>query len=328
MITVIIPCRNEKDFIDLCLDSVVTQDYPKTELEVLVVDGMSEDGTREIVEDYERKYHFVRILDNPKRITPSALNIGVNNAKGEVIVIIGSHSRYEKGYITKCVKYLNEYNVDNIGGVITTFPRNNTLMGKAIANALSSPFGVGDSTFRTGSKEPKWVDTVFGGCYRKEIFEKIGLFNENLQKGQDFEFNNRLRKTGGKILLVPEIESYYYARSTLDKTFYKYYFGEGFWAVYPVRFVGRRFICLWRLVPFIFVLSLIGTGILAIFFTFFWWLFLSIIGLYFLANLCASIKISTKEKDFRYLIDLPIVFASIHISYGIGTAYAILKLLL
>ena len=171
---------------------------------------------------------------------------------------------------------------------MVTFPRGDTLIGRAIANSLCSRFGVGSSTFRTGSKEPKWVDTVFGGCYKKKVFEKIGLFNENLQKGQDFEFNNRLRRAGGRILLVPEIESYYYARSTLDESFYKYYFREGFWAVYPVRFVGRSFICLWRIVPLIFVLSLIGTVILTILFTFFWWLFLSIISVYFLGSLCAS----------------------------------------
>ncbi|MGB9743313.1 MAG: glycosyltransferase family 2 protein [Minisyncoccales bacterium] len=328
-VSIIIPCRNEEKFIGKCLESIIKQDYPKEKMEVLVVDGMSEDKTRERIEEFKIKNLKlkIKILDNPNKFTPFGLNIGVKNAKGEIIIRMDAHATYEKNYISKCVKYLNEYNADNVGGVMKTLPRENTLFGRAVALALSSSFGVGKSTFRKGSKKPKWVDTVFGGCYKREVFDKIGLFNENLLKGQDMEFNLRLKKAGGKILLHPEIVSYYYARSKLNLSFCRFYFGEGFWAVYPAKFVGKSFIFLWRLIPFAFVSSLIITAILSFFSPFFKWLFIFIVSFYFLANLYFSFLIAIKEKDFRYFFVLPLIFALIHISYGFGSIYGFFKLL-
>jgi len=328
LVSVILPCRNEEKFIGKCLDSVVANMYPKDKLEILVVNGMSDDGTRKILEKCTQRYPFIRILDNPKKITPCALNVGIEGARGEIIMRMDAHATYEKDYISKCVHYLGEYNADNVGGTMVTVPRNNTFIGRAIVIALSHRFGVGNSSFRIGSKELKWVDTVFGGCYRKDVFEKIGLFNEDLRKGQDFEFNTRLRNTGGRILLVPEIVCYYYARSTLNKSFCKFYFGEGFWAIYPTKFVGMKFLSLWRLVPFVFVSSLIITGILSIFSPFFPWLFLFIGTSYLLASQCVSVEISIKKRNFQYLFGMPIVFGTIHIFYGIGSAYAVFRLLI
>jgi len=199
-VSVIIPCRNEEKYIGKCLDSLVKQDYPKDKLEVLVVDGMSEDKTREIIEEHIKKYSFIKLLKNPRKFTPFGLNIGIKEAQGAIIIRMDAHAAYEKDYISKCVKSLEKYKVDNVGGIMKTLPANSTLISKAIALSLSSPFGVGNAYFRIGSKEPREVDTVFGGCYRREIFEKIGYFNENLPRGQDMEFNLRLREFGGKIL--------------------------------------------------------------------------------------------------------------------------------
>jgi glycosyltransferase involved in cell wall biosynthesis len=329
-VSIIIPCRNEEKFIEKCLESILNQDYPKEKMEVLVVDGMSEDKTREIIKNFQfsNPNFQLRLLDNPKKFTPFAFNIGIKEAKGEIIMLAGAHATYEKDYVSKCVKYLKEYNADCVGGNMITLPQEDTFIGRGIALVLSHPFGVGKSTFRRGSKEPKWVNTVFAGCYKREVFDKIGFFNENLIKGQDAEFNLRLRKSGGKILLHPEIKSYYYARSKLNFSFLKFYFWEGFWAVYPVKFVGKNFIALWRLIPCIFISSLIITSGLPFLSPIFKWFFVFIIGIYAFFNLCSSLQIAFSQRDFRYFFILPFIFAIIHFSYGFGSLYALFRLLL
>ncbi|MFH1563828.1 MAG: glycosyltransferase family 2 protein [Nitrospirota bacterium] len=322
-VSIIIPCRNEERFISKCLDSIIANDYPEDKFEVLVVDGMSTDGTREILQGYEKGHPFIKVLDNPEKITPVAINIGIKAAKGEIVMIMSGHTIYKNDYILKCVRYLNEYKADNVGGVLITLPGANTLIGKAITFALSHPFGVGNSCFRTGSNEPRWVDTCSFGCYRKEVFDKIGLYNENLVRSQDMEFNLRLKKAGGKTLLHPEIIGYYHAKSTLTG-FYKHNFDDGVWAIYPLRF-GSQLFCLRHLIPLIFVLSLIFSIVLSFFLPIFFWLFLFIFSLYFLTNLYSSYKISLRERNFRYLFILPLVFAARHIGYGLGSVWGLLK---
>ena len=325
-VSVIIPCRNEEKYIEECLDSVINQDYPKEKLEVLVVDGMSEDRTREVIEKYTKQYLFIKLLNNPKKITPVAFNIGVKNSNGDFIIIMGAHSVYERDYISKCVKYSNEYNADNVGGIWKIVPREKTLVAKSIAFASSSIFGAGDAYYRSGySGKPKWVDTVFGGCYKREIFDKIGLFNENLIRNQDFEFNLRLRRAGGKILLVPNIVSYYYPKSNL-RDFFMHNFKDGFSITHPLKLGVRAFS--WRhLMPLIFVLGLTGTGILGIFFPIFVWFFLVILGLYLLVNFYFSCEISIKEKNWKYFFVMPTVFAARHIGYGLGSIWGLILII-
>lgn len=214
LVSIIIPSRNEERFIDKCLDSILEQNYSKKNLEVLVVDGKSEDKTKEIVNKYSKKHSFIKLLDNPKKFTSFGLNIGIKEAKGEIIIRMDAHAGYENDYVSKSVKYLKEYNADNIGGIMKTLPADNSLVAKAISLVLSSCFGA-FSFFRVGSKKPKEVDTVFGGCYKKQVFDRIGLFNESLIRSQDMEFNLRLKKAGGKIILHPEIKSYYYPKTNL-----------------------------------------------------------------------------------------------------------------
>jgi len=325
-VSIIIPCRDEEKFIGNCLDSIVANDYPNDHLEILVIDGMSNDGTRSIVEEYKQKYSFIKLLDNPQKITPVALNIGIKNANGEIITRMDAHATYEKDYMSKCVKYLGEYEADNVGGTMITIPRENTFIGRAIVSALSHRFGVGGSVFRTGSKEPRWVDTVFGGCYKREVFDKIGLFNENLVSTQDMEFNQRLRKAGGKILLHPEIVSNYYTRSDF-KSFCKNNLRNGIWAIYPLKFVDHIPVSWRHFIPLVFVSGLIGSAVLSAFSHVFLCLLLFIAGSYALANIYFSFKISAKERDFRYLFVMPIIFATLHIIYGLGSLWGAIKLL-
>ena len=326
-VSIVIPCRNEEKFIGKCLDSIIAQDYPKDKLEILVVDGMSEDGTKEVVEEYSQKHQFIKLFDNPKKITPCALNIGIKNAQGDIIIRMDAHAKYENYYIAKCVKYLNEYNVDNVGGVWKIVPRNNTIVGKSIALASSNFFGGGNAHYRTGNfKEPKWVDTVFGGCYKKEIFDKIGYFNENLVRSQDMEFNLRLKKAGYKTLLVPDIIVYYYTRSTLREVF-NHRFKDGIWAVVPFKYSTIVPVGLRSLIPLFFVLSLIGSLFLGIFYKPFLYLFFLIIMTYFLTNCYFSAKISISEKNWRYFPILIFTFATLHLSYGFGSMVGLIGVL-
>jgi len=366
LISIIIPCRNEGRYIGKCLDSIIAQDYPnphplpppqvgreggRGSIEVLVVDGMSEDGTREIVGKYTdmslrgavvtkqpqesnglpRSFQSLamtlKLLDNPKKITPCALNIGIKNAQGEIIVRMDAHTTYEKNYISKCIKYLKEYNADNVGGIWKIVPRQDTLVGKAITFSLSHPFGVGNAYYRYVSKDLRWVDTVPFFCCKKEVFDKIGLFNENLPRGQDMEFNLRLKRAGLKTLLVPEIISYYYAHSNF-KSFCKHNFVNGLWAILPFKFTRIMPVSLRHLVPFIFALSLLSSAILSFFLPFFRGLFLLITGSYSLTNIYFSIKIALRKKNIKYLFIMPIIFLSLHLGYGLGSIVGAIKLLL
>ena len=308
-ISIIIPCRNEEKFIGKCLDTILEQDYSKENLEVLVVDGVSEDRTKEIIEKYTQKYPFVKLLENPKKFTPFSLNIGIKAAKGEIIIRMDAHAGYKKDYISKCVKHLAESGADNVGGIMKTLPSENTLVAKSIAFSLSHPFGA-MSFFRLGSKKARFVDTVLGGCYKKEVFKKIGLFNENLIRSQDLEFNLRLRRAGGKILLVPDIVNYYYPKSTNLKDFFFYNFKNGIWVIFSFKFTKMP-LKLRHYLPLIFV----STLPLSI------WPYIPI-------SLFFSAQIAFREKDYRLFFLMPLVFAARHIGYGFGSIVGLIKLFL
>jgi cellulose synthase/poly-beta-1,6-N-acetylglucosamine synthase-like glycosyltransferase len=315
MVSVIIPCRDEAKYIGKCLDSIIASDYPNENLEVLVIDGMSEDGTRKIVESYALKYSFIKLLENSEKITPVALNKGIRAANGQIIMRMDAHNIYERDYISKCVKYLKDYNVDNVGGICITLPGTDRLLSKSIALALSHPFGVGNAYFRIAIKVPKYVDTVPFGCYERGVFNRIGLFDEDLIRNQDDEFNMRLIKNGGKILLVPDIVSYYYARDSLSKL-WKMYFQYGYFK--PLVAKKIRAILTWRqLIPVFFVSFLIISGILSLIFKPFSLVFFFMIISYLIANIGFTLLIAV-GKGFKYLFTLPFIFATLHFSYGLG----------
>jgi glycosyltransferase involved in cell wall biosynthesis len=287
-------------------------------MEVLVVEGNSQDKTKEIVQRYSQKYHFIRLLDNPKKTTPISMNIGIKNSRGEVILKIDAHTVYNKNYLINCLRALKKYKADNVGGVLIAKPAEKTLVAKAIAFSLSSFFGSGNSYFRTGSKRPREADTVAFGCYRKDVFKRIGLYNEKLTRGQDMELNQRLKKAGGKIILAPDILAYYYPKASL-RDFWAHNIKDGFWATYPLKFVKMP-LKLRHYVPLIFVLSIIISAL------FFSSLFKLIIIFYILFSFYFSSKTALKEKDIRYLFLMPIVFAIRHIGYGLGSIWGLLNI--
>jgi len=323
-ISIVIPCYNEKEFIGQCLDSIIDNDYPKDLLEVLVVDGMSSDGSRDIVKTYIERHYFIKLLDNPKKITSCAFNAGIKISSGDVVMLMGSHSIYKNDYISQCIKYLLEYNADNVGGIIKTVPGSKTHTAKAIALSLTHPFGVGNSAFRIGATKPQWVDTVFGGCYKRKVFETIGYFNENLVRSQDMDFNIRLTAAGGRILLVPTIVSIYYAKKTI-KEFFNHNFDDGLWAIYPLKF-GSSIFKIRHLVPLAFVLSIFGGLVLSLFWILFLFLVLGILSIYLFTSLYFSLKLALKSRNLRYLFILPIIFASRHFGYGFGSLLALIKI--
>ncbi len=326
LISVVIPCRNEEDFIASCLDAVIANDYPHDRLEVLVVDGMSEDSSRQIIEDYSVRNPYIRLIDNPGRITPKALNIGVRAARGDIIIRMDAHAGYDTNFIPLCVKHLESTGADNVGGIMVTLPQTDSLMGRAIVAALTSSFGVGNSTFRVGTDQPVEVDTVFGGCFRADVFERIGLFNEDLRRGQDLEFNLRIKRSGGRILLVPDIVSTYFARSTLSG-FIHHNWTNGVWALLPFRHTDIMPVGLRHLAPMSFMFVLMGSlmGSLA-------WppllvVFASTLGAYAIAAVVASVSIAAAQRSALYALTMPLAFASLHFPYGLGSLWGALCLL-
>lgn len=323
-VTGIIPCYNEEKFIAKCLDSVVANDYPKENLEIIVIDGMSIDRTREIINEYAKKFPFIKILDNPKKYQVSAVNIGIKNARGDIIVRMDAHATYKSTYITKCVKYLIEYNADCTGGMWKILPENDSIIANAIVLILANPFGTGNSYFKIGIKKPREVDTVFGGCYRKEIFEELGFLNENLVGSEDFEFNSRLKRAGKKIVLFSDIIAFYYPKSRLFD-FLRHNIRDGIWAIYPLKF--GVVLKLRHYLPFLFIGGLIILGILSFLIKFFLYLFLAIIILYAVLSLCFSLMISIREKNIKLLFPLIAAFLCRHFGYGLGSIWALLKVM-
>jgi succinoglycan biosynthesis protein ExoA len=327
MISVIMPVRNEADYIEHSLGCVLAQDYPPELLEILVVDGMSDDGTREKVQKIitelrtckdasssktvsEQSLPKLYLLDNPGQIVPIALNIGLRQARGDIIVRLDGHCEIPPDYLTKCVEVLNRTGADNVGGPLLT--RGKTLAGQAIALATSSFFGVGGSHFRCSTR-PGWVDTIFPGAFRRDVFQRIGGFDEELVKNQDDEFNFRLVQAGGKIWLDPSIRVTYYSRNSF-KGLWRQYFQYG---LYKVRVIQKRGKVLsWRhLVPAVFILGLIFSALLALITKRLEWAF-AVFGPYIIANLFASLW--SARKNWPSLLLLSLAFLIIHLSYGLG----------
>jgi succinoglycan biosynthesis protein ExoA len=324
-VSIVVLCRNEKRFIEGCLDSLIANDYPKNLLEVLVADGMSEDGTREIVEAYSEKYSFVRLVDNPKIIPAAAANVGIRAAKGDIVMIAGAHAEYSNDYISQCVSYMQSCPAAaNVGGVRKTVPREENIVGKSIAYVSLHRFGAGPAAYHHRGVEPSWVDTVWGGCFRKELFEKIGLYNEALVIGEDREMNERIRRTGGKILLVPEINCTYYSRSKFLE-YCRWVFRMGFWPFYAGKIVGRPLVALKNFVPLAFVAGLIATLVASFFTRVGLFALVGILSLYVLAALSSAWALVKKERDVRYIALTPFLFGLTHVLYGLGSMTAILK---
>jgi glycosyltransferase involved in cell wall biosynthesis len=302
---------------------VLATTYPRDRLEVVVADGMSDDGTREIVARYARAHPSVRLIDNPRRVTPSALNAALMAATGEVVVRMDSHTRYPAAYIPRLVEWLRTSGADNVGGVCVTRAASDGVWARAIALGLAHPFGVGNSYFRIGVDRPRWVDTVPFGCYRREVFERIGTFDEELVRNQDDEFNHRLIRSGGRVLLVPDVTCEYEARDSLGKL-WRMYYQYGYFKPLVIRKVGRVLTAR-QLAPATFVLLLgLGAALGA-------WvpaaaLLALAASLTYVAAAAGVGAAAMPRHGARVAAAVIVVFAVLHVSYGLGFLSRLLEL--
>ncbi len=315
-VSVIIPTRNESKYIGDTLKSVFMQDYPSQFVEVIIADGESDDDTKAVVEELIVKHSNVKLISNPERIVPYALNYAIVASSGDIIIRMDSHSSYPQNYISRLVGELERLKSDNVGGVCITLPANDDLIPTAIALSISHPFGIGDSTFRVGSDKIKEVDTVPFGCFRRTLFDEIGFFDTDLIRNQDDEFNGRLLKNGGKIHLIPDVKIKYYARSdikSLVKMFYQY----GLFKPLVNKKLGAP-ATLRQFVPPLFLLFLLSGLLLPMLPFIFVMAWLFFVAFYFFMSIIVGLILATKEKRFTLLIVIPFLFPLIHISYGWG----------
>lgn len=318
-VSIIIPCRNEKIYINKVLDSILFNDFPKDRLEVIVADGMSNDGTKDVILKYTKEHNFIRIIDNLKKIVPCALNEGIRQAQGEIIMRMDAHAEYPSNYITKLVTALNELKSDNVGGAWIILPGAPGVKAKAIAIVVSHPFGIGNATYRwrnLSGHDPIEVDTVPFGCFRKGVFDRVGLFDEELVRNQDNEFNERLKKRGGRIFLIPDLKIKYYARDSYRKL-WKMFYQYGKFGPLVDKKLGRP-TRLRRYVPSIFIISLFFPTIIAILWPKSLLVSLASLLLYFLTNLSVSAGIAYKKREIGLFPLLSLAFLITHLSYGFG----------
>lgn len=324
MLSVIVPIYNEEKYIAKCLDSIIEQDYPKDDMELLLCDGMSRDCTREIIAEYQKKFSWIQLVNNPERIAPCAMNAGIKKAKGDVIIRLDAHASYEKNYFSALVKALDQYGADNVGAVCHTDVLNKTPKTLAIREVLSNKFGVGNSTFRTGIKGAQEVETVPFGCWKREVFDKYGMYDTRLVRNQDIELNKRIIRGGGKIVIIPDTYSTYLARENY-MALAKNNYGNGKWNILTVYYTKEmRSLSVRHFVPLLFVLSLIIPAIIGVF-----WrpaLCLSAISLFLYLIALGSVSTNlafNKGLNFFYLLWS---FITLHVSYGWGSFTGILKL--
>lgn len=316
-VSVIVPIRNEEKYIGRLLDDLLQQDYPAENIEVLIMDGMSQDNTRDIVKSYSKKFPYIKLIDNSCQYVPQAMNKGIKSANGDIIVRMDAHSYYPPNYISSLVEKLIDLEADNVGGSIETLPACPSLACNAFSLVMSHPFGVGMSRFRTQTPtEPIEVDTVPFGCFKKTIFDKIGLYDEDLIRNQDDELNARLRNNGGKIFLIPDIKIKYHARDSFNKLMLMF-FQYGLYKPLVNLKLGsvasvRQFI------PLLFVLGLFIPIPFLFFFPNIIYFSVLILSLHAGVNLLISCSVSYKEKNIFLIPYLFAAFLLVHLSYGMG----------
>ena len=323
-VSIICPTYKEEKFISGCIRSIEAQDYPKEAMEVFFVDGMSSDRTREIIQEAASGTSYIHLLDNPHRTVPYALNIGIREATGEVIIRIDGHCTYPTNYISELVKYLYLLNADNVGGVWNTQPAKNTVICQAIAQASSHPFGVGGSMHKIGSSKIIETDTVPFGCYKREVFEKTGLFDTDLVRNQDDEFNGRLLKLGGKIFLIPQVIINYTARDTISKMC-KMYYQYGLYKPLVSKKLGAP-ATIRQFFPIAFLLWLVLGGIGSFFSPFIMYVYLAVLMLYTFIGVVVGSMSAIRTHQLLLTLVMPYIFLNIHISYGIGYMIGIFNL--
>lgn len=322
-VSVIVPCYNEQPTIRLLLEALYEQTFPRAEMEVIVADGRSTDGTRDAIAAFQQDFSelSVRVVENKNRSIPAALNRAIEAARGEIILRLDAHSRPYPDYVAKSVSALLEGRGENVGGVWEIHPGAQTWVAQSIAAAAAHPLGVGDALYRH-AREAAEVDTVPFGAFRRSMIDRIGYFDESLLTNEDYEFNVRIRRAGGKIWLDPAIRSVYYARATfleLARQYWRY----GFWKWRMLRRYPDT--VRWRqALPPLFVLSLILLLVLSIFFPLARVLLIGELVLYAGILVLAGLLAAYRQRRWSLLLGLPLAIAIMHVSWGSGFVWSML----
>jgi succinoglycan biosynthesis protein ExoA len=324
LVSVIVPCYNEQATIRLLLNSLYTQTYPRHAMEVIIADGLSTDQTRQEIAAFQLEHEDlrVRVVENPQRIIPAGLNRAIQAAEGEYIVRLDGHSIPDADYVARCVKALSHEKGDTVGGIWVIRPRGSGWQARAIAAAAAHPLGVGDARYRLGGQS-QYVDTVPFGAFHHTLIERVGSFDESLLTNEDYEFNTRVRKLGGKIWLDPKIRSVYFPPGTLAGLA-RQYWRYGFWKVRMLRRYPESI--RWRqLLPPAFVLALLLSGVLSI------WHPLGRLALgfglvsYTFVLLAAGLLAAIQKRDPAHVIGLPLAIATMHFAWGTAFLWSLLK---
>lgn len=314
-VSALLVTRNEQDYIEKSLLSLIHQTYPKDKYEIIIIDGESTDNTVGIVErlikEYKRDSFDIRLISNPKHILSAGWNLGIKAAKGEYVVRIDAHAEAPEDFIEKGVQTIESIkDVVCVGGKLITKSINND--GDIVSKVLSSPFGVGNSSFRVSDK-PSYTDTAVYGLYKKEVFNQVGYFNEQYVRNQDIELHSRIRAAGGKFYFNPDICCTYFSRSSVKKMLGQA-FGNGKWNMVLLKNQNSA-LRFRHMVPFAFVLFLFSTIILGFINVWFWIASLSVLTLHLLIGTIAAIKKTSKVME---VLEMPFLFLGLHFSYGMG----------
>jgi succinoglycan biosynthesis protein ExoA len=327
LVTIVIPALNEAEFIEPCLDTLMNQDIGADCIEILVVDGGSTDGTKKFVRQYSERHPNVKLLENDKKYTVFAFNIGIKNShhSSNYITFLNCHAVYSPDRLRKAIDALAAYNADVVGGRSYAVSRRETLFGKAVALALRSFFGTG-SRFRRETGKPRFVDTASGCLYKKEMLAKVGFFNEKLIYSQDIELNRRIRMAGGKILYLPELQTTYKSRVDL-RSFIKHTFRNGLWVILPFRYSDVVPVSFRHIVPGGLAIAFLLMTIGALFGLLPPGIPIAILFSYLVGNLAVSIAMVFREKSLSLLLVLPLVFILLHAVYACGSLWGFVQLL-
>ena len=316
-VSVVIPCLNEEKTIHQVLDSLTNQSYPIDLMEIVIADGGSTDRTRDVIADYQSAHLELklRVVHNEKRIIPAGVNTAILASTGEIIVRMDAHSIPKTDYVALCVEALEAGLGNNVGGRWDIMPSNESWIARSIALAAAHPVGVGDAQYRH-SDTAAIVDTVPYGSFKRELLDKVGLFDESLIANEDYEFNTRIREAGGIIWYDPQIRCQYYARPDLNRLA-KQYWTYGFWKVqmlkrYPSSIRWRQFL------PPAFMLSLLGLGLLSIFFKPALWVLIGIIAIYLLVLAVVGLTLGIKNKNLALVLGVPLAIATMHFTWAAG----------
>ena len=328
LVSVFIPCYNETQIIQRLLKSIYDQSYPRSLLEVIIVDGMSTDDTREKIKSFSAAHPEldIKVISNEKKFVTYAVNKGLKAAKGDILIRMDAHSIPADDYISRCVSNLQEGKGDNVGGLLDIQPGKDSYVARSIAIAAAHPIGTGGAQYRSGSKASE-VDTVAFGAFKRETLLRNGFFNEDLMANEDYEWNTRLRMKGGRIWFDPAIRCKYFSRSNY-RALFKQYFNYGYWKVAMLRLYPNS-IRLRQLAPPIVVLTLMFSSILlGLSLLFSWsylpWIAAAIIFAYFAVLTLASFLFS-RNTPIKLLPGLVVALAVIHLSWGSGFWYGLIK---